>query len=132
EIYDHPANQFVAGFIGNPPMNFLPVTVERVNGSLMLKNASVEFRVPDSLNAEVSSFAGREVVMGIRPEDIYDRLFYNYEVKKSSTFKAKIDVVEPMGAEIYLYFHAGPQDLIARLPPYVKAKISQEMEFVFN
>ncbi|MGQ0645512.1 MAG: ABC transporter ATP-binding protein [Elusimicrobiota bacterium] len=132
EIYERPANQFVAGFIGNPPMNFATVSVEANGSGLVLRHPSFSFILPPSLSAQVKSHVGREVVLGVRPEDIFDKLFYNYEVKKGSSVKAQVDVVEPMGSEIFLYCRAGKADFIVRVPPYVKTRAHQEMELVFN
>jgi len=132
EIYNHPANQFVAGFIGNPPINFFPVTIEEKKDSLWLRNGTFAVTVPPVYVADVKPHVGKEAVMGIRPEDIYDRLFYNYPVTKGNSLKAIVDVVEPMGSEIYLYLKAGKTDIIARVPPHVKAAMGQDMELVFN
>ena len=70
--------------------------------------------------------------MGVRPEDIYDRLFYNGEVREGSTLKAAVEVVEPMGAEKYLYLNTGKNNLVARVEPHNSAKPHQDIDLVFN
>lgn len=75
---------------------------------------------------------GREVNFGIRPEDLYDRLFYNYPVSDGSSVKAVVDVVEPMGSEIYLYLEPAPWIWSFGYPPYVKAEAGRTMDLVFN
>ncbi|MBL0348980.1 MAG: sn-glycerol-3-phosphate ABC transporter ATP-binding protein UgpC [Elusimicrobia bacterium] len=132
ELYQHPANQFVAGFIGNPPMNFFPVIVETGRGGPVLRHASFNLTVPKTLADQARPLVGREVNFGIRPEDLYDRLFYNYPVSDGSSVKAVVDVVEPMGSEIYLYLRAGTVDLVVRVPAYVKAEAGRTMDLVFN
>lgn len=131
-LYERPANEFVAGFIGNSPMNFMTVTVENGGKNTVLRHPSFDLVVPDSMGEEVSPHVGKKVIFGIRPEDLYDRLFYNYPVKPGSSVKATVDVVEPMGAEIYLYLKVGTVDLVARVPSYVKAVEGKKMDLVFN
>jgi multiple sugar transport system ATP-binding protein len=132
ELYQHPANKFVAGFIGNPPMNFFPVMVESVKNGFLLRHASFTLAVPKVLSDQIRPLVGRQVDFGIRPEDLYDRLFYNYPVPDGSSIKAVVDVVEPMGSEIYLYLKAGTVDLVVRVPAYVKAEAGRPMDLVFN
>ncbi|HOW27510.1 MAG TPA: sn-glycerol-3-phosphate ABC transporter ATP-binding protein UgpC [Elusimicrobiota bacterium] len=132
ELYHKPVNQFVAGFIGNPPMNFMPVQVVLQVDSYWLLNESVNLRVPKKFDARMKALVGKTVTLGIRPEDIYDKLFYGTTVLPGTTVKANVDVVEPMGSEIYLYLKAGKQDVIARVPPQVQAHAGQKMEVVFN
>jgi multiple sugar transport system ATP-binding protein len=131
-LYEQPANEFVAGFIGNSPMNFLPMAVEKVGQDLVLRHPSLELIVPPSWAAQVAPHVGKKAIFGIRPEDLYDRLFYNYPVKSGSSVVATVDVVEPMGAEIYLYLKVGTVNLLARVPSYVKAKEGKKMDLVFN
>jgi multiple sugar transport system ATP-binding protein len=131
-LYERPTNEFVAGFIGNSPMNFLPMTVEKVGQDVLLRHPSLELIVPPAWAAQVATQAGKKVTFGIRPEDLYDRLFYNYPVKSGSSVEAIVDVVEPMGAENYLYLKVANINLVARVPSYVKAKEGKKMDLVFN
>jgi multiple sugar transport system ATP-binding protein len=132
-IYQNPANKFVAGFIGNPPMNFLPMHVEAGrNGSVVLRHSSFHLTVPPSMEALIKPLVGRDVDMGMRPEDLYDRLFYNFKVPEGSSVQSFVDVVEPMGSEIYLYLKAGTADLVVRVPAYVQTESGKEMDLVFN
>jgi multiple sugar transport system ATP-binding protein len=88
--------------------------------------------VPSEAGKRVSPAAGRRVVFGIRPEDIYDRLFRNAPAKNENAVKATVDVVEPMGSELYVYLKAGRTDVVARMPPQVKVQAGQEIEVVFD
>ncbi len=132
DLYHKPQNKFVAGFIGNPPMNFVDIMLEKDKDQIVMRDHHLRFIAPDALGKRLKQHAGREVVLGMRPEDIYDRLFYNYKVAEGSTVKAIVDVVEPMGSEIFIYFSIGKDELAARVPAYVKAEIHQQMELVFN
>lgn len=143
QLYNQPANHFVAGFIGSPPMNFMNVLIlEKKNGAksgLWLKEPDTEHQ-PDSFQLKVEKdmdrilrpYAGKMVTLGIRPEDIYDRLFYAGEIHEGSWTKATVEVVEPMGAEKYLYLNTGKNNLIARVEPQNSAKPQQDIDIVVN
>jgi multiple sugar transport system ATP-binding protein len=101
-LYDHPANLFVAGFIGSPSMNFVPATLE--DGQL--KSAFGSFALPDRLRrlAEAAN-APREVVAGVRPEHFEDAALLEEHAKQGGvTFTAHVDVLESMGSEKYAHF----------------------------
>src|SRR6201988_108762 len=70
ELYNHPANKFVAGFIGSPSMNFAPVTVTEANGSLIAENAGLEIELPDETAQRLRGHVGHQVTLGVRPEDL--------------------------------------------------------------
>jgi multiple sugar transport system ATP-binding protein len=119
ELYEHPVNLFVAGFIGSPSMNFLPAEVE---GSTV-KLPMVAFELP----AEVRDAVGnrRRVIAGIRPEDFVDVALARDRVT-GPTFRTTIDVIEWMGSEQYAYFAAGHREGRAG----ELAQVSQELETV--
>jgi len=142
ELYDHPANRFVAGFIGSPPMNFIDVEIidksEQGKGywlkEVSSKNSSDGFQLKLIPNIEKAAkeYAEKKVVMGIRPEDIYDQLLYAGTIHEGSNVKATVEVVEPMGPEKYLYLNTGQNNLIARVEPHNSARPHQDIELVFN
>jgi multiple sugar transport system ATP-binding protein len=102
ELYNNPANLFVAGFIGSPGMNFVPATLN--NGSVHLPMAEVKLpqEVLDRLGRQDP---GRRVIAGIRPEDFEDATKIDNEARaRGTTFKAQLDLVEAMGAEYYAHF----------------------------
>src|SRR6202162_786585 len=70
ELYNNPANRFVAGFIGSPAMNFAAVTVTEANGSLMAENSGLRIKLPDQTAQRLRGHIGREVTLGVRPEDL--------------------------------------------------------------
>jgi len=102
ELYNNPANLFVAGFIGSPGMNFMPATL--TNGSVHLPMADVNIppQVRERLGRQPE---GRRVIAGIRPEDFEDATKIDGDSRsRGATFSAKLDLVEAMGAEYYAHF----------------------------
>jgi multiple sugar transport system ATP-binding protein len=120
EIYDNPNNMFVAGFIGSPAMNFIDVTVTK---KMTLKSKVFELDSGDKIKKiiEKNDLVGKEIVLGIRPEDLEDSSFVQ-NTHKGNTIKAKIEVREPMGAEIYLYLDIEGVLITARVDPKSKYK----------
>ncbi len=105
ELYDHPVNLFVAGFIGSPAMNFLSGTLE--DGKL--RTSLGDFRLSDRIRREVeSSGSGREVIVGLRPENFEDAALVSADGRPNGiTFRATIDVLESMGSDVFVYFTLG-------------------------
>jgi multiple sugar transport system ATP-binding protein len=120
EVYDHPDNMFVAGFIGSPAMNFVDVTVTE---NLTLKNDQFEIDTSDKLKDIIkkNDLAGKDIVAGIRPEDLEDAEFMP-EAADSNTITADVEVTEPMGAEIYVYVDINGVLMTARVSPRSKLK----------
>ena len=102
ELYDRPANLFVAGFIGSPAMNFLPSTVENDTLHTPLGDVPLTGRLRRAL--EVAR-APRDLLVGIRPEDFQDAALVADDQRSSGiTFRASIDVLESMGSDVFVYF----------------------------
>ncbi len=111
-LYNEPANRFVAGFIGMPQMNFLTGKTSSVNGSLsFLTDDGINIPLKDKAPASLS--AGTEAVLGIRPEDI-GSLSASLDASNSK-IEGIIEVVEPLGSEIYLYLRCGVHEVISRV-----------------
>lgn len=103
-LYKNPRNKFVAGFIGSPPMNF-------VSGSIVKRNRKIVFRskdLPLELNKDSERMVDHEVILGIRPTD--------FSMTKGSRLEIIVDVVEPMGTELYVHGRLGDTMLSARVP----------------
>ncbi|HUO70201.1 MAG TPA: sn-glycerol-3-phosphate ABC transporter ATP-binding protein UgpC [Solirubrobacteraceae bacterium] len=105
ELYNHPTNLFVAGFIGSPGMNFLPATLE--NGSVRLP--MVDVPLPPEVRQRLGRQPdGRNLIAGIRPEDFEDAARVDGDGHtRGVTFRCKLDLVEAMGAEFYAHFGVG-------------------------
>jgi multiple sugar transport system ATP-binding protein len=98
ELYTKPRNLFVAGFIGSPAMNFMPASVE--DGSLRLPMGEVT--VPSEIRERVTD--GRPLIAGIRPENFADAALVREGRERGFTFRARIEVLEWLGAELYAHF----------------------------
>jgi multiple sugar transport system ATP-binding protein len=132
ELYDRPANLFVAGFIGSPAMNFFEVTVGDKDNKLYLESDSFHLPVPASKTAMLSPHQGRRITLGIRPEDIHDKEYVPTGIEGSAVVRAKIDVVEMMGNEIFVYLVSGKHQFLARVDPRARPRAGQDMELIFN
>ncbi len=125
-LYDHPANRFVAGFIGSPAMNFISGTVS-AQEPLEFVAAEDAFRmsIPPSLATRVQDIKGRPVILGIRPEDVSvalasgPALFAGEStiVDPPVLAPARLDIVEALGNEVFVYATVGPNTITARVSP---------------
>src|SRR3989344_3514106 len=132
EVYNRPNNKFVASFIGSPPMNFLDIQVIKKSGHLWLDEGKFSLQVLPAMEQPLDSYVGQTLTMGMRPEDIYDRVYAVNTVTRGRTATCTVEVVEPMGSEILLYLNTGKNTLVARVEPFSEAKVNQEIELVFN
>jgi multiple sugar transport system ATP-binding protein len=132
-LYEHPKNKFVAGFIGSPPMNFMSGTIEQAaGGGLTFNEGQVQLRIPARYNDALKNHAGKALTLGIRPEDIHDPIHYRSETGGGQEVSATVEVIEPMGSDIYLYLTTGKTPFIANVEPDVKAEIDDKKKLVFN
>ncbi|HPE68042.1 MAG TPA: sn-glycerol-3-phosphate ABC transporter ATP-binding protein UgpC [Thermotogota bacterium] len=133
-IYNHPANVFVGGFIGTPPMNFADVKVTKGKGGYVLRETSggFEVTVPDKLADQVAPWNDKEVKFGIRPEDIYDKLYSMSADDNKNVVKATVEVTEPLGSETILHVVLGQAQVVASVNPASKAREGQQMDLVFD
>jgi len=123
-IYDKPANTFVAGFIGTPPMNIFKGTLVSENGAFLFKSGPISIALPADWSPAIESFSGKEILFGVRPEDIGSERATNDP--NAPTISAKVDVREPMGAEIYLHLDTGVDvPCVARVEPHLDAKVGE-------
>jgi multiple sugar transport system ATP-binding protein len=131
-LYEFPANKFVAGFIGSPSMNFMNATIVKEDeGSLFIKGEGFKLPLPSDKKPQVEPHVGKEVIFGIRPEDIQDRKFAREELQ-GYCVKSQVDVSEPMGSEVLIHIKVGDSTLSARVDPHTEAKIGSELEVVLN
>jgi len=128
-LYNHPQNMFVAGFIGSPAMNFLQVNVVEQDGRLWLETTDFRLPVVEERRAALTPYIGKKVILGIRPEDIHDDEFV--QAHPEWTLEVNVDVVEPMGSETYIYFVLDGVNVIARVEPTSKARIKQRHKVAF-
>ena len=130
-LYDHPVNKFVASFIGSPPMNFLEGKIARTENKFYFQSGVFKVRVIDAAVPKISAYENKEIIFGIRSEDIYDKLFAT-EASPDNTVRATCEIVEPMGAEAYLYLRTGSNTFIARVSGHVRAGVNQDLDLVLD
>jgi len=128
KLYDHPINEFVAGFIGSPSMNFMDCTIVEENG--IYADAGI-FKVKIPEEFDLSKYIGKDVTFGIRPEDLHDREFIK-DVKPENTFTAKVEVREPMGSDVFLYLEKDGKEILARVNAATKAEEGKEIEIAID
>ncbi len=129
-LYDYPNNKFVAGFIGSPPMNFIDVDVVKEGSDYFAKTSSVKLKMPKDKYEKISSYAGKKVAFGFRPEDLMDESIA--KDKAGKTITAKVEVIEPLGSEIFLYLSAGSDNFVARVPHQYRTDIGASVGFVVD
>ncbi|MBE7051545.1 MAG: sn-glycerol-3-phosphate ABC transporter ATP-binding protein UgpC [Ruminococcaceae bacterium] len=128
-LYNKPVNMFVAGFIGSPQMNFASCVAEEDNGAIYLKFAGNSIKLPEGVATKVreADCIGKEVVLGIRPEDLHDEESF-LSLNPDSVITADVEVTEMMGAETYLYLKVGDNSFTARVNPRSTAKVDDTIK----
>ena len=126
-LYHAPANLFVAGFIGSPPMNMLSGALAAENGELRFRddNRTVDLAVAPEHQYRLEQYTGKKLVFGIRPEDLSQNP--EQEPQAGASITATVEVVEPMGAEIYLHIDLGGQSLTARIQSDEEPEVNEAL-----
>ncbi|MFV8826935.1 ABC transporter ATP-binding protein [Alkalihalobacterium sp. APHAB7] len=129
DVYDNPENVFVGGFIGSPAMNFLN---GRIEGEFFkLNNVSVRIPQGKLKTLKEKGFADKEIILGVRPEDIHDELLF-IESSPETKVTAKVEVAELTGAETVLYTKIDEQDVIARVDSRTDIQNGQNIDLAFD
>src|SRR5258706_2121844 len=132
-LYNRPANIFVAGFIGSPAMNFIPVTINQDGGKLWADAGSFKVELPPDQANRVRHHVGRECTFGVRPEDFYDRNLPGIvQPASGNTIKLGVDVLEPLGDDVEIHFTSGDLHMIGKLDSKTKAAVGETMAVVFD
>jgi len=130
-LYDHPANLFVAGFIGSPAMNFFNAHLRKDGGKLFIDTGDFALEVPESKNSKYMKYEGKEVIFGIRPEDIHNPEFTQPGIIPAPV-ETTVDVIELMGYEINLFLVNPKSSFVARVDPRTRFKMGDKVQLVFN
>ncbi len=130
-LYNQPANLFVAGFIGSPAMNFLEAKLARQDGKVVVDGGVFRAEVPAEFTPRLADWVGRPIIFGIRPEDIYDRALQQTGAN-SAVIRATVDVHEPLGSDIILYLTSGDHSIVARVDARSQARMGQSAEVVLD
>ncbi len=130
EVYEQPANKFVAGFLGTPPMNFLAGRIEAEEGKPLFVIGGDRIRLPQRLGGILPGHCGREVVLGIRPEHIS---FEPPAAGPGNPVSASVGLIEHAGAhtELHLITHTG-QKLIATAGPHTGLRVNEAVKVYFD
>lgn len=130
-IYDRPANKFVASFIGTPPINLMRGTILRKDRKYYFDEGRFRVKLVEEMAGRIAPYAGRDVILGVRSEDIYDKIFIS-EASPENTIRATCEVVEPLGSEVFLYLNSGKTNFIARVGAHNRPEVNKDMEVVFD
>jgi len=128
-LYDNPANKFVAGFIGTPPMNFFEGVLVGRDGRIYFREDTFEIPLPDAWKGRIEAYVDKKVTFGIRPENIGSE--QADATQGMPKIKAQIEVIEPMGAESYIYLNTGIHSFIARIEPHKRVTVGDIVYFPF-
>ena len=130
-LYSHPANQFVAGFIGSPAMNFIDGKLRKDDSQLYIDTQDFVVKLPESSASHFFPYAGKEVIFGIRPEDIYNPAFVPTGIH-AEPMEATIDVIELMGYETMVHINSGHNNFVARVDPRTSFNVGEKVQLVLN
>ncbi|MTK13129.1 MAG: sn-glycerol-3-phosphate ABC transporter ATP-binding protein UgpC [Clostridiaceae bacterium] len=131
QIYNNPINMFVAGFIGSPQMNFIQCKLEETDGKISINFDEESIILPEN-NAKIvkdKGYVGKEVVLGIRPENIYEGVTSESE---NMVIEARVELTELMGAETYIYLSKGKSNITAKVSGCSEAKIGDNLKITLN
>lgn len=126
-LYHSPANRFVAGFIGSPPMNFIEGVLQMESDSLRFRSDGFLLRVPDEMYQSLQQYSGSEITFGIRPEDILAR-----DIPDDAAAESKVEVVEPLGSEVILYLLVGEQTMVGKVDSSIHPDPNTNLRIGFN
>jgi multiple sugar transport system ATP-binding protein len=136
ELYNHPANLFVATFIGSPQMNVFRGVIHRDGAQLVFKEdnpagSPASFRLDQRLTAKAAQHIDKAVVLGIRPENVQNDLAET-SAPGAATAEVKVEVAEPLGSETYLYLTTGATPFVARVRPTDHYSTDQKVRVAFD
>ncbi len=128
EVYERPANLFVASFIGTPPMNFVPATL--TGGGTTVAASGFQVPVPQAFRAAAAGHDGQKVVFGIRPENI--REASREAAGGTVPITAAVEFVEPLGHEVIVHGRVGDDLLVAKVDPHRAPKMGAQIQLVIE
>ena len=129
DLYNEPANRFVAGFIGSPAMNFATVDVAEDDGAIWAINEGMRLKLPAGIAARLRGYVGEQVMLGIRPEDL--RVAPGGDAAEPG-IDAVVEVVEKLGSQILLDVKVGSSMMVAAVEPTVRAEAREHLHLAVN
>ncbi|HPS19487.1 MAG TPA: sn-glycerol-3-phosphate ABC transporter ATP-binding protein UgpC [Candidatus Omnitrophota bacterium] len=130
-VYNNPVNKFVASFIGEPPMNFMEGRIIKKDGKFYFDEGNFKVKIVESMYDILREYADMRIIMGIRSEDIYDKLFVS-EAPPENIVTLTCDVVEHLGSAVYIHLNTGKNFLVARVSGEADPQINQDMDVVLD
>jgi len=131
-LYDYPKNKFVAGFIGSPPMNFFNGRLQAEGETLYFNEDNFKVKIPAQFKQALASHVGKDIVFGTRPEHLYEAQTSLKDRPSMESLKAKVEIIEPMGSELYVYFTTGKTPFISRMDSHIKVEVDEMMELLVD
>ncbi len=135
EIYDEPVNQFVAGFIGSPSMNFIPCTIQSRDNELgiEMENAAGHFFLPlGEREEDLRSWIDEKVILGIRPEKITHNIASHIDNKGIYTATCRVEIVEPTGPDTLLFVNINDTKTVCRVDPDEAKEAGENIDLMFD
>jgi multiple sugar transport system ATP-binding protein len=130
-LYDRPDNLFVAGFIGSPAMNFFNAQMAKEGEDTVIQTDSFKVKVPEDRREALQGYLGKEVIFGLRPEDIHDPNFAPPRII-SQEVQASVDLTELMGNEIFLFLKSDADEFVARVDPRTSYQMGETVTIALN
>ncbi|NCD33079.1 MAG: sn-glycerol-3-phosphate ABC transporter ATP-binding protein UgpC [Spartobacteria bacterium] len=130
ELFKNPANQFVAGFIGSPQMNFFEGYIEKKPEGLFFTEGNFSVLIDDAMNEAMKSYTDKPVVLGVRPSDVHPA--YENDKSNHAAVDARVDVIEMMGDESYVYMTTGRHNFIAKVAGDETATVDKVFHACFD
>lgn len=131
KVYNAPVNKFVAGFIGAPPMNFMEGKIIKKERKLYFDEGKFRVRIVEGMYKAIEDYVDKRVIMGVRSEDVYDKLFVS-ESPPENIVTMTCEVVEHLGSEVYIHMNTGKHTLVVRVSGDANPQINQDMDLVFD
>ncbi len=131
-LYNTPVNLFVAGFIGNPAMNLIPCRLFEENSRFHIDMGGFQIPLPNSMAHDLNSIKGKDLIFGIRPEDICEKDAEHHDSLGKQVVRAEVNVIEPLGREISLNVNIGENSMTALLSSDTEVRPHQNIDLILN
>ena len=132
DLYNQPVNLFVAGFIGSPAMNLVPVTISEENATVYVQNSGFKIGLSQEMGAKIKASSTRDFIFGVRPEDITKKGTGMTGSTMSEPVPAHVNVIETLGKEIYLDVTTGDDNITAIVSPNILVELNEKLDLEIN
>jgi len=131
KVYDFPVNKFVASFIGSPPMNFMEGKIVKKEKKLYFDEGNFRVRVLEDMYEVLEEYVDRRVIMGVRSENIYDKIFVS-GAPPENIVTMTCEVVEHLASEVYIHLNTGKNVIVAKVSGDTNPRINRDIDVVFD